>query len=140
VDKLRCNRRGAERGEEKRTLRLSIRRQIEHCLEELRRGELKEEHLQEVLAAIDSAPMKRQDLLYLQTSGTSVGAGVLGMALVQNGEIQPVPDDPGEWPYQTVLEAIRDGWRVIQFPNVALLLDESRTYGLGCEFILEREG
>jgi hypothetical protein len=121
-------------------LRLSIRRQIEQCLEELRRGELKEEHLQEVLEAIDSAPMKRQDLLYLQTSGTSVGAGVLGMALVQNGEIQPVPDDPGEWPYQTVLEAIRDGWRVIQFPNVALLLDESRTYGLGCEFILEREG
>lgn len=120
-------------------MRTSIRRQIEQCIEELRQGALKEEHLQNILEAIDSAPMKRQDLLYLQASGTSVGAGVLGMALVKNGEIKPVPDDPDKWPYKTVLDAIRDGWRVIQFPNQALLLDESRTYGLGCEFILERE-
>ena len=48
------------------------------------------------------------------------------------------PADPEEWPYRTVVEAIRDGWRVIQFPNLALLLDEKRSYGLGCEFILER--
>jgi hypothetical protein len=29
-------------------------------------------------------------------------------------------------------------WRVIQFPNLTLMMDERRTYGLGCEFILER--
>ena len=60
------------------------------------------------------------------------------MALVENGEIVDVADDPGEWPYQTVLEAIRDGWRIVQFPNAALALDTGRTYGLGAEFILER--
>ena len=38
----------------------------------------------------------------------------------------------------TVIDAIRDGWRVISFPNMALSLDENRTYGLGFEFILER--
>jgi hypothetical protein len=60
------------------------------------------------------------------------------MALVQNGRIVEVPDDPNDWPYKTPLEAIRDGWRVIQFPNLALMMDETRTYGMGCEFILER--
>ena len=49
-----------------------------------------------------------------------------------------VSEDSKDWPYQSVLEAIRDGWRVVQFPNLALLMDESRTYGLGCEFILEK--
>ena len=49
-----------------------------------------------------------------------------------------VPRDPEEWPYKTVLEAVNDGWRIIKFPEMALLVDESRSYGLACEFILER--
>lgn len=79
-----------------------------------------------------------QDLLYLQTNSTSLESGVLGMTLVENGHVTALPDDPQAWPYQSVLEAIQDGWRVVQFPNLALLMDESKTYGLGCEFILER--
>ncbi len=31
-----------------------------------------------------------------------------------------------------------DGWRVIKFPEMALLLQEDQTIGLGCEFILEK--
>ena len=80
----------------------------------------------------------KQDLLYLQAANTSPAAQVLGMLLVENGEINEGPRDPAEWPYKTVLDAIRDGWRIVQFPNLALLTDESRTYGLGCEFILEK--
>ena len=79
-----------------------------------------------------------QDLLYLQTNSTALDSGVVGMSLVVDGQIVDVGEDPAEWPYQTALEAIRDGWHIIQFPNLALLLDESRTYGLGCEFILEK--
>ena len=78
--------------------------------------------------------------MYLQTQGSSLAAAVHGMALVQDGEIREGPANVEEWPYRSPLEAIRDGWRVIQFPNMALMLDESRTYGLGCEFILERWG
>ncbi len=82
------------------------------------------------------APKVRQDLLYLQAASTSLDSPVHGVLLVENGEIvEPLET---RWPYRTVLEAIRDGWRVIQFPNLALMMDESRTYGLGCEFILER--
>jgi hypothetical protein len=79
-----------------------------------------------------------QDLLYIQTNSTSLDAGLLGMTLVVDGQIVDVAEDPVDWPYQTVLEAIQDGWHVVQFPNLALLMDESRTYGLGCEFILEK--
>ena len=79
-----------------------------------------------------------QDLLYLQTNSTALDAGVLGIRLVVDGQIANLPEDPAEWPYQSGLEAIRDGWHVVQFPNLALLMDESKTYGLGCEFILER--
>lgn len=80
----------------------------------------------------------RQDLLYLQVVSTSLASPVLGMLLVENGVISDGPQEPGEWPYRSVLDAIRDGWRVVQFPNMALMTDESRTYGLGCEFIMEK--
>jgi hypothetical protein len=120
------------------TERIRIKQQIEACIAQLRRGELTEQDLRQVTEAIDSTPPKCQDLLYLQAGSSSLASGVLGMALVQNGRIVEVPDDPNDWPYKTPLEAIRDGWRVIQFPNLALMMDETRTYGMGCEFILER--
>ena len=110
------------------------------CLEELRNGELTETKLKNTLQQLAQGGSKRQDLLYLQTQGSSLGAAVHGMALVQDGEILEGPPNVEEWPYRSPLEAIRDGWRVIQFPNMALMVDESRTYGLGCEFILERWG
>jgi hypothetical protein len=126
------------REEEALTASGSINQQIEACIERLKRGELTERDLRRIIDAIEPTSRPRQDLLYLQAGSTSVGAPVLGMALVRNGEIVEPPDDPKEWPYKSPLEAIRDGWRVIQFPNLALMMDESRTYGLGCEFILER--
>ncbi len=126
------------RWEERATLTTgaSIRQQIEECIRALHRGELTEEDLRQVIRMIHPDP--RQDLLYLQADSTSLGSRLLGLALVENGEIVEVADDPNDWPYKTPLEAIRDGWRVIQFPNLALMMDERRSYGLGCEFILER--
>lgn len=109
---------------------------LEQCIGKLRRGELQETDLQDVLAQAQT--VKRQDLLYLQAANTGLNSAVNGMATVIDGEWSDGPPDPKDWPYRTVLEAIRDGWRVLQFPNMALLLDESRTYGLGAEFILER--
>ena len=121
----------------------SIREQVERCIEELRRGELTEEGLQGVLDSIDRrrgrrGRKRRQDLLYLQTRSTSIDYPVLGMKILENGVLWDGPRDPEEWPYKTVLEAVNAGWRIIKFPEVAVLLDESRSYGLACEFILER--
>lgn len=109
-------------------------RLLQECVTRLEQGDLDRGHLEQVMDLLDSA----QDLLYLQCSTTSVASQALGAQLVIGGEVQPEPASMSDFPYQSVLEAMRDGWRVLQFPNLALLLDEERTYGLGCEFILER--
>lgn len=114
------------------------RRRIEDCLEAFLRGTLTEGDLRQTLEALSVPTAQFQDLLYLQTNSTALSASVHGMALVENGEISDGPQDPEDWPYKTPLQAMRDGWRIVQFPNMALMLDESRSYGLGCEFILER--
>lgn len=107
---------------------------------ELQQGTLTEANLRKGIADVVGADSpKRQDVLYLQAVTTSPGAAVVGMLLVEDGELREGPPDPEDWPYQTVLEAVRDGWRIISFPNMALLaVDEKEFYGLGAEFILER--
>ena len=115
-----------------------IKQQVERCIAELRAGELAEASLHGIITALDEQTAQRQALLYLQANTTSVTGDVVGMLLVQNGEVSEGPANPDEWPYPTVLAAMQDGWRVIQFPDLALTLDESRTYGLGYEFILEK--
>ncbi len=115
-----------------------LTQQLESCIEAFQEGTLKVEALQDALATAQRVVSKTQDILYLQAASTSLTSQVHGMLLMQDGEISEEVPDAGDWPYQTVLEAVRDGWRIIQFPNLALLLDEKKTYGLGCEFILER--
>ena len=119
------------------------KQQIQRWVDKLRAGTLMEADLQKALDHLNDGisegdSPKRQRLLYLNTSSTSVDSQVLGMALVENGEILEAPDDVDEWPYNSVLEAIGDGWRVVKFPEMALLLQEDKTFGLGCEFILEK--
>jgi hypothetical protein len=120
---------------------MTTKQLIEQWLAKLRAGTLAEEDLQQALNRLhDNGADARQSqrLLYLQTSTTGVDSDVLGMALVENGQILEAPEDPEEWPYGTVLEAMADGWRVVKFPELALLLQEDKTFGFGCEFILEK--
>ena len=114
-----------------------IKQQAELCIEQLGRGTLTEEGLRRIIELAETVP-KRQDLLYLQARTASPTSEIVGMRIIQDGEISDGPLDPEDWPYQTVLEAICDGWRVIRFPEQAVMLDDSRAYGLGFEFILER--
>ncbi len=117
--------------------------QIQGWLDKLRAGTLAEVDLQQALERLsdgtsDGDPSRHQRLLYLNTGNTGVDSQVLGMSLVENGQILEGPDDVDEWPYNSVLEAMNDGWRVIKFPEMALMLQEDKTFGLGCEFILEK--
>ena len=113
---------------------------MEALVTELQQGTLTATSLREGVADIVRVDNpKRQDVLYLQAVTTSPAAAVVGMLLVEDGELREGPPDPEDWPYQTVLEAVQDGWRIISFPNMALLaVDEKEFYGLGAEFILER--
>ena len=114
------------------------RQMVGQCIDELREGRLTEERLRELEDAIGAERPRRWDLLYLQAAKSSEASDVVGMRMIRNGEVvYPLPA-PEDWPYKTVLDAINDGWRVIKFPELALLMDEGRTYGLSCEFILER--
>ena len=115
-------------------------RHIRECLEQLDRGTLTRQRLLEAFEAVGTGAEagKRQDLLYLQSAQTGLHCRLLGMRMLVDGEYAEEPDSDAEWPYENVIDAINDGWRIISFPNMALSLQENRTYGLGFEFILEK--
>ena len=118
---------------------LTIKNQVETCIDELKQGTLTEKGLRRIAEIADEV-RAMQDILYLHAAANSPISEVLAMRIVESGEISDGPENPADWPYQTVLEAIRDGWSVVKFPELALMMDESRTYSLGFEFILERNG
>ena len=113
----------------------SVADQLHVCAGELQRGELTVERLRQLA---EECRNRCQDILYIQTLFSSVDSPVNGMSMIADGKVQHLPEDPEEWPYQSVLDAINDGWRVISFPNMALMLVHSRTYGIVNEVILER--
>ena len=124
-------------GNQTETVR-KIRAEIEQCIEDLGKGRLTVDKLKRVSRTIDAADRPRQDLLFLHAATASPASQVIGMRIIEDGEMSDGPEDPDDWPYRTVLEALRDGWRIIKLPELALAMDESRTYGLGYEFVLER--
>ena len=102
-------------------------------------GTLTVDELRAGIAELLSDDDRRQDLLYLQTQNSSVQGNVIGMMLIEDGKLDEGPPEPADWPYKTVLTAMRDGWRIISFPNIALLaVSPDKPHGLGFEFILER--
>ena len=107
---------------------------------ELQQGELTPTQLcRGITDLIGHTSNKPQDILYLQARNTSPESQVVGMMRIEDGQRTACPPDPEDWPYQTVLDAVKDGWRIISFPNLSLLaVDEKEVYGLGFEFILER--
>ena len=115
----------------------NIKGQVERCLQEFAQGKLTEASLHAILDAVDNQTT-RQDLLFLRTGTSTVSSEVVGMLMLEDGELKEGPPDPEEWPYQTVIDAIKDGWRIIKFPELALWVDETRTYEVGGEFVLEK--
>ena len=113
----------------------TIKQQLTNCIRLHMDGKLKEGDLQQVMDSIEDGAC--QNILYIQASTTSLGSPAQGISMIIDGQVQDIPVDPKEWPYQSALEAIRDGWRVISFPDLSLLMDETNPRGLGCEFILE---
>ena len=112
----------------------------ESLVSNLRNGTLTEAKLRQKIAAIATeTDKKRQDILYLQVGTTSPASQVVGMTYIEAGVLKEASSNPDEWQYQTVLNAVEDGWRIISFPNMALLaMSDEEAYGLGFEFILER--
>jgi hypothetical protein len=79
-----------------------------------------------------------QCVLYLYSKSTSMRAGIAGWVLVDPTQPYEPALPSQEAPYGSVVEAVRDGWRIVQFPNPALysFSDTDNRY-VGYEFILE---
>ena len=106
--------------------------------EKVRGRTLSEDDL-DALESITRTAKVRQRLLYLHAREPSVTAEVIAMA-----EHDPASDQPDllrtrtDWLYNSVLDAMRDGWQVIHFPNQLAPFDDRETDVVGFEFILQK--
>ncbi|MCX5662825.1 MAG: hypothetical protein NTW19_24345 [Planctomycetota bacterium] len=111
----------------------------------LAQGKLTPADLDALVASVASAASAscgsgKQWILYIHAAHPSIHAETLSATLHE-----PAPDkvpqlDPlaKPIPYKSVHEAIRDGWRVIHFPNQRDAFDDREIDVVGYEFILEK--
>ena len=120
----------------KTAMKEDIKEQVARCIRKLNAGELRDSDLRAVTALLNS---ETQLLLYLYAKSTNLRSPLGGWALYD----ATAPDEPvlpsQEAPYTSVLDAVRDGWRILQFPRPELynFSDVDNAY-LGYEFILEK--
>ena len=114
----------------------AIKEWLDNCVEKLNAGELTEADLRRVTTALNS---EKQLLLYLYSKSTNLRSPLGAWALYD----ATAPDEPvlpsQDAPYASVLDAVNDGWRIVQFPRPELynFTDVDNAY-LTYEFILEK--
>lgn len=117
-------------------MKLALKEWLDNCVEKLSAGELTEMDLHSVQEALNS---EKQLILYLYSKSTNLRSPLGAWALYD----ATAPDDPvlpsQDPPYASVLDAVRDGWRIVQFPRPELhnFSDVENAY-LSFEFILEK--
>ena len=82
----------------------------------------------------------RQRLLYLHAATPSIRSQVIGLALHEpvEGSVTEIMTEEQDWSYDTVHDAILDGWQVIHFPDQRTEFDDREIDILGYEFILQK--
>ena len=114
----------------------AIQEWLDNSIKKLKAGELTETDLRNVTAALNS---QKQRILYLYSKSTNLRSPLGGWALYD----PTAPDEPvlpsQEAPYTSVLDAVNDGWRIVQFPRPELynFTDVDNAY-LTYEFVLEK--
>jgi hypothetical protein len=87
----------------------------------------------------------RQQILILHLANPDLESGTVAWALYDStkpkGELQMNSGDSDVPPYESVLDAMRDGWNVIQVPQLPLFLagHEHEQGHLPYEYVLERK-
>ena len=114
----------------------TVKQWLDESRKKLQAGNLTETDLQR-LETLLTEP--RQLVLYLYSKSTNMRSAIASWALYD----PTVPYEPTlpsqDVPYDSVIEAVNDGWRIVQFPRAELyqFSDIDNTY-LGYEFILEK--
>ena len=114
----------------------AIKEWLDNCIEKLKAGELTEADLRDVTAALNS---EKQLILYLYSKSTNLRSPLGGWALYDTTESDEPVLPSQDAPYTSVLDAVNDGWRIVQFPRPELynFSDVDNAY-LTYEFILEK--
>ena len=102
----------------------------------LQAGDFTEADLQR-LGTLLATP--RQMVLYLYSKSTSMRSAIAAWALYDPTKPYEPTLPSQDAPYASVIEAVEDGWRIVQFPRPELyqFSDIDNAY-LGYEFILEK--
>lgn len=119
-------------------LRNTLESWLETAQSKLSNGGVTAADLDSLRQALKNA-QPRQRLLYLHARGPSVTAPIIGMA-----EHEPIAGAKDvirtrtNWPYNTVQEAMIDGWQVIHFPQQMAPFDDRELDYAGYEFVLQK--
>lgn len=98
--------------------------------------ELEETDLDALEALLARPP--RQQILYLQTADSSPTSRVVAIRRFLPGEAHGRYGLIEEVPYPSVMAAVEDGWRVVQFPVPPTDFRDDTIEYLGFEFVLEK--
>ncbi len=118
-------------------MREIVRDWLAECREKSRSEALSTADLDRLETLLVETP--RQQVLYLYSKSTNMRSPVASWALYDPTRPQQPVLPSAEPPYESVLAAVADGWRVVQFP-IAKLYDyegQDNDY-LGFEFVLEK--
>ena len=122
------------------TTRDIVEQWVKHARAKISDGGVAAEDMDELLRAVQgSTAIPRQRLLYLHADTPNIKSAVVSMYLHEPvaGDTIQLSATP-EWPYNSVHDAIIDGWRVIHFPQQMAPFDDREIAVLGYEFILEK--
>ena len=117
-------------------MEIIIKQWLDESRKKLQAGAFTEADLQR-LEALLTEP--KQMVLYLYSKSTSMRSAIASWALY-DPTVSYEPTLPSQdVPYDSVIEAVNDGWRIVQFPRAELyqFSDVDNAY-LGYEFILEK--
>ncbi len=114
-----------------------IRKWIATSRKRLENQELQADDLDRLEALLES-PV-RPKIMYLTARSTNMRSGIVGWAVFVPGEDPELRLPGDEPPYDSVLDAVADGWRVVQYPISKLYeyKDLENDY-VGFDFILEK--
>ena len=117
-------------------MKTTIEQWLDTCRAKLGEGKLTDDDFLRLESLLTE---RKQMVLYLYSKSTNMRSPIASWALYDPTK----PDEPAlpsqELPYDSVIDAVRDGWRIVQFPISKLyqFSDIDNAY-LGYEFILEK--
>lgn len=120
------------------SLQQTVTQWLHEATGKVAQNQLSQADLQQLQQLVQQTTL-RQRLLYLHTRAPSITSAVIGMA--QHEPVRGGGDTlctRTAWPYETVHDAVVDGWQIIHFPNLMAPYDDRELSYVGYEFILQK--